>query len=81
MFSSNAATGFDAHIENEDTEVSQEFKSNLAQALELANSIDESIGSQVSDIEPNLKRLNARTPSAIQTLHLMHSQCAHFTGL
>ena len=52
MFSSNAATGFDAHIENEGwPEVSQEFKSNLAQALELANSIDESIASQVSDIE------------------------------
>jgi len=52
MFSSNAATGFDAHIENEGwPEVSQEFKSNLAKALELANSIDESIASQVSDIE------------------------------
>ena len=52
MFSSNAQTGFDAHIENEGwPEVSQEFKSNLAQALELANSIDESIASQVSSIQ------------------------------
>ena len=52
MFTSNAETGFDAHIENEGwPEVSQEFKSNLAKALELANSIDESIASQVSDIE------------------------------
>ena len=52
MFSSNAETGFDAHIENEGwPEVSQEFKSSLAKALELANSIDESIASQVSDIQ------------------------------
>ena len=52
MFTSNAETGFDAHIENEGwPEVSQEFKSNLAKALELANSIDKSIASQVSEIE------------------------------
>ena len=52
MFSSNSQTGFDAHIENEGwPEVSQEFKSNLIKALDLANSIDESIASQVSDIE------------------------------
>ena len=52
MFTLNAETGFDAHIENEGwPEVSQEFKSNLAKAIELANSIDESIASQVSEIE------------------------------
>ena len=52
MFTSNAETGFDAHVENEGwPEVSQEFKSNLAEALDLANSIDESVASQVSEIE------------------------------
>jgi len=52
MFSSNSQTGFDAHIENEGwPEVSQEFKSNLIRALDLANSIDESIASQVNSIQ------------------------------
>ena len=52
MFSSNSQTGFDTHIENEGwPEVSQEFKSNLIRALDLANSIDESIASQASSIQ------------------------------
>jgi uncharacterized protein len=52
MFSSNAETGFDAHIESEGwPEVSQEFKLNLDKALQLANRIDDSIASQASAIE------------------------------
>tara|TARA_B100001093_G_C26771933_1_gene990637 strand:- start:106 stop:1464 length:1359 start_codon:yes stop_codon:yes gene_type:complete len=52
MFSSNAETGFDAHLENEGwPEVSQAFKSNLARAKELAESIDSSVASQVAAIQ------------------------------
>ena len=52
MFFSNAETGFDAHLENEGwPEVSQAFKSNLAKAKELAESIDSSIASQVAAIQ------------------------------
>ena len=52
MFSSNAETGFDAHLENEGwPEVSQAFKSNLAKAKELAESIDSSVASQVAAIQ------------------------------
>ena len=52
MFSSNAETGFDAHLENEGwPEVSQAFKSNLAKAKELAESMDSSVASQVAAIQ------------------------------
>ena len=52
MFSSNGEPGFDAHLENEGwPEVSQAFKSNLAKAKELAESIDSSISSQVAAIQ------------------------------
>ena len=51
MFSSNSETGFDAHIENEGwPEVSEAFKTSLEDALELADSIDASIVSQVNAI-------------------------------
>jgi hypothetical protein len=51
MFSSNSETGFDAHIENEGwPEVSEAFKADLEDALELATSIDTSIVSQVNAI-------------------------------
>ena len=52
MFSSNAETGFDAHLENEGwPEVSQAFKSNLAEAKKLAESINSSVASQVASIQ------------------------------
>ncbi len=52
MFSSNADTGFDAHLENEGwPEVSQDFKSNLAEAKKLAESINSSVASQVASIQ------------------------------
>lgn len=52
MFSSNAQTGFDAHLENEGwPEVSQAFKTNLQAALQLAESIDTTVVSQVAAIK------------------------------
>ena len=52
MFSSNAETGFDAHLESEGwPEVSQAFKTNLAEAKKLAESIGSSVASQVASIQ------------------------------